>query len=56
MTHAAPCWRAAQALRPVAGDFAHLVFAHGIVGTGLLAVPVLAGSAAWHWVSRRLTR
>lgn len=39
--------QAAQALRPVAGDFAFLVFALGIVGTGLLAVPVLAGSAAY---------
>jgi NRAMP (natural resistance-associated macrophage protein)-like metal ion transporter len=39
--------QAAQALRPVAGDFAFAVFALGIVGTGLLAVPVLAGSAAY---------
>ncbi|HXS54085.1 MAG TPA: divalent metal cation transporter [Usitatibacter sp.] len=39
--------QAAKALRPVAGDFAFLVFAAGIVGTGLLAVPVLAGSAAY---------
>ncbi len=38
---------AAQALRPVAGDFAFAIFALGIVGTGLLAVPVLAGSAAY---------
>jgi NRAMP (natural resistance-associated macrophage protein)-like metal ion transporter len=38
---------AAQALRPIAGDFAFAVFALGIVGTGLLAVPVLAGSAAY---------
>jgi NRAMP (natural resistance-associated macrophage protein)-like metal ion transporter len=38
---------AAQALRPVAGDAAFLLFALGIVGTGLLAVPVLAGSAAY---------
>ncbi len=38
---------AAEALRPVAGDFAFLLFAMGIVGTGLLAVPVLAGSAAF---------
>jgi NRAMP (natural resistance-associated macrophage protein)-like metal ion transporter len=37
----------AQALRPVAGSFAAFVFAAGIVGTGLLAVPVLAGSAAY---------
>lgn len=38
---------AAQALRPLAGDGAFLLFALGIVGTGLLAVPVLAGSAAY---------
>lgn len=38
---------AAQALRPVAGQFAFLLFALGIIGTGLLAVPVLAGSAAY---------
>lgn len=39
--------QAAEALRPVAGDFAFAVFSLGIVGTGLLAVPVLAGSAAY---------
>jgi NRAMP (natural resistance-associated macrophage protein)-like metal ion transporter len=39
--------QAAEALRPVAGEFAFAVFAMGIVGTGLLAVPVLAGSAAY---------
>lgn len=38
--------QAAVALRPLAGDFAYLLFALGIVGTGMLAVPVLAGSAA----------
>lgn len=38
---------AAEALRPVAGDQAATLFALGIVGTGLLAVPVLAGSAAY---------
>ncbi len=38
---------AAQALRPLAGDFAFAVFAAGIIGTGLLALPVLAGSAAY---------
>jgi NRAMP (natural resistance-associated macrophage protein)-like metal ion transporter len=47
--------QAAQALRPIAGDLAFFVFALGIVGTGLLAIPVLAGSAAYalaevlHW-------
>ena len=39
--------QAAEALRPVAGEFAFAVFAFGIIGTGLLAVPVLAGSAAY---------
>jgi NRAMP (natural resistance-associated macrophage protein)-like metal ion transporter len=39
--------QAAEALRPVAGRFAFLLFAFGIIGTGLLAVPVLAGSAAY---------
>jgi Mn2+/Fe2+ NRAMP family transporter len=39
--------QAAEALRPIAGVFAFAVFALGIVGTGLLAVPILAGSAAY---------
>ena len=39
--------QAALALKPVAGEFAFLVFSLGIIGTGLLAVPVLAGSAAY---------
>jgi NRAMP (natural resistance-associated macrophage protein)-like metal ion transporter len=39
--------QAAEALRPVAGEFAFAIFAIGIIGTGLLAVPVLAGSAAY---------
>lgn len=38
---------AAKALEPVAGRFAFLLFSLGIIGTGLLAVPVLAGSAAY---------
>ena len=38
---------AAEALRPVAGNFAFALFALGIIGTGLLAVPVLAGSAGF---------
>ncbi|MFA5954031.1 MAG: divalent metal cation transporter [Patescibacteria group bacterium] len=38
---------AAEALRPLAGQFTYLLFALGIVGTGLLAVPVLAGSASY---------
>jgi Mn2+/Fe2+ NRAMP family transporter len=46
---------AANALRPLAGDLTFFLFALGIIGTGLLAVPVLAGSAAyaisdaWGW-------
>ena len=55
--------QAAEALRPIAGEFTFAVFAAGIIGTGLLAVPVLAGSAAYglseafHWragLERRL--
>jgi len=47
--------QAAQALRPLAGELAFALFSMGIIGTGLLAVPVLAGSAAYaiagamHW-------
>ena len=57
--------QAAQALKPIAGPFAFVVFALGVVGTGLLAVPVLAGSAAfalgeafgWHvGLSRKANR
>ncbi len=57
--------QAAEALRPIAGRFVFLVFALGIIGTGLLALPVLAGSAAyalgeafgWHvGLSRKLGR
>ncbi len=39
--------QAAEALRPIAGPFSFAVFAAGIIGTGMLAVPVLAGSAAY---------
>jgi NRAMP (natural resistance-associated macrophage protein)-like metal ion transporter len=39
--------QAAQALKPVAGEFAFAIFSIGIIGTGLLAVPALAGSAAY---------
>jgi Mn2+/Fe2+ NRAMP family transporter len=38
---------AAEALRPLAGDFAYFLYTIGIVGTGLLAIPTLAGSAAY---------
>ena len=39
--------QAAEALRPLAGDLTFLLFSLGIIGTGMLAVPVLAGSAAY---------
>ena len=39
--------QAATALRPIAGDFAFMLFSAGIIGTGLLAIPVLAGSSAY---------
>ncbi|NBS41965.1 divalent metal cation transporter, partial [bacterium] len=39
--------QAAEALRPIAGDLAYLLFAIGIIGTGMLAVPILAGSASY---------
>jgi NRAMP (natural resistance-associated macrophage protein)-like metal ion transporter len=39
--------QAAQALRPLAGRFAELLFTLGMIGTGMLAVPVLAGSSAY---------
>src|SRR5450631_624384 len=39
--------QAAEALRPIAGTFAEVIFALGIVGTGLLAIPVLAGATAY---------
>jgi Mn2+/Fe2+ NRAMP family transporter len=38
---------AAEALRPLAGDYAYFLYTIGIVGTGLLAIPTLAGSAAY---------
>jgi Mn2+/Fe2+ NRAMP family transporter len=39
--------QAAEGLKPVAGAFAELIFALGIIGTGLLAIPVLAGATAY---------
>lgn len=39
--------QAAMALRPIAGEFAFILFSAGIIGTGLLAIPVLAGSSAY---------
>jgi len=47
VTDIASSAQAAEALRPIAGEFAFVIFALGIIGTGLLAVPVLAGSAAY---------
>ena len=47
VTDIATSAQAAEALRPIAGPFAFAMFALGIIGTGLLAVPVLAGSAAY---------
>jgi NRAMP (natural resistance-associated macrophage protein)-like metal ion transporter len=47
ITNIATASDAALALRPLAGDYAYWLFAIGIVGTGLLAVPVLAGSASY---------
>jgi NRAMP (natural resistance-associated macrophage protein)-like metal ion transporter len=38
---------AAEALRPLAGNFAYLLYTIGVIGTGLLAIPTLAGSAAY---------
>lgn len=39
--------QAAEALKPIAGNYAFVLFAAGIIGTGLLSIPVLAGSAAY---------
>jgi Mn2+/Fe2+ NRAMP family transporter len=47
VTHIETAAQAAEALRPIAGDLAFILFALGIIGTGMLAVPVLAGSAAY---------
>jgi Mn2+/Fe2+ NRAMP family transporter len=47
ITHIDTAAQAAEALRPIGGPFAFAMFAAGIIGTGLLAVPVLSGSAAY---------
>jgi Mn2+/Fe2+ NRAMP family transporter len=47
ITHIDTSAQAAEALRPLAGELTFALFAAGIIGTGLLAVPVLAGSAAY---------
>ena len=46
-THIETAKQAAEALRPLAGSGAYLLFTLGLIGTGILAVPVLAGSAAY---------
>jgi NRAMP (natural resistance-associated macrophage protein)-like metal ion transporter len=47
ITHIETSAQAAEVLRPIAGDLTFFLFAMGIIGTGMLAVPVLAGSAAY---------
>lgn len=47
MTKIATAQQAAEALRPLAGDGAYLLFTLGLIGTGMLGVPVLAGSSAY---------
>jgi Mn2+/Fe2+ NRAMP family transporter len=39
--------QAARALKPLAGDFSYLLFSLGVLGTGMLAIPVLAGSLSY---------
>jgi Mn2+/Fe2+ NRAMP family transporter len=46
-TNIATASEAAEALKPIAGQFAFILFSVGIIGTGLLAVPILSGSAAY---------
>jgi NRAMP (natural resistance-associated macrophage protein)-like metal ion transporter len=47
ITNIATSSQAAQALKPIAGPFAFAIFAIGIIGTGMLSIPVMAGSAAY---------
>lgn len=47
ITNIATAGQAAQALRPFAGEFAYVLFTVGIIGTGLLSIPVLAASASY---------
>lgn len=47
ITNISSAEQAAEALRPIAGNATYLLFAAGIIGTGLLAIPVLAGSASY---------
>jgi len=48
--------RPPRRLRPIAGQFAFAIFAIGIIGTGMLALPVLAGSSAMRWARPSLAR
>jgi Mn2+/Fe2+ NRAMP family transporter len=55
-TDIATAHQAAEALRPLAGDWAYWLFTLGLIGTGMLGVPVLAGSCAYAvaaWLPRR---
>jgi Mn2+/Fe2+ NRAMP family transporter len=47
VTHIDTVEEAARALRPLAGEFSYLLFALGVIGTGLLAIPVLAGALSY---------
>ena len=47
VTNISSATQAAEALRPLAGNLTFFLFALGIIGTGMLAIPVLAGSAAY---------
>jgi NRAMP (natural resistance-associated macrophage protein)-like metal ion transporter len=55
-THIETAREAAEALRPLAGRGAYLLFTLGLIGTGMLAVPVLAGSAAYAVAEARMWR
>lgn len=48
--------QAAEALKPVAGNFAYMIFTLGLIGTGMLGVPVLAGAAAYAIAEARVWR
>jgi NRAMP (natural resistance-associated macrophage protein)-like metal ion transporter len=48
--------QAAEALKPVAGNFAYMLFTLGLIGTGMLGVPVLAGAAAYAIAEARVWR
>jgi len=47
LTNIVTIGEAAEALRPLAGDFAYMLFAIGIIGTGILSIPVLAGACSY---------